>query len=129
MTSRKKRTPKKLLAAAVVAAASAVLLFVFAGPTKAALERVPLDRVCMVNDKVFPTPQIPVQVGSKTYFGCCEMCKSRLANDEAVRMARDPVSLKPVDKAQAVVAARRDGRVVYFESEETLAAYQKGPAS
>lgn len=129
MSNWTQKTPRRLLTAALVAVSSAVLFFYFAGATGAALQRVPLDRVCMVNDKVFPTPQIPVQVGAKTYFGCCEMCESRLANDEAVRMARDPVSLNAVDKAQAVVGARRDGRVVYFESEETLAAYREEPVS
>jgi len=95
------------------------------GRSAAALERVPLDHVCMVNNKYFPTPQIPVAVGSRTYFGCCEMCKSRLGTDERVRMARDPVSMKMVDKAQAVVGMRRDGSVLYFESEETLASYRE----
>lgn len=80
--------------------------------------------VCMVNDTLlFPKDQIPVEVGGKTYFGCCEMCKGRLATDEAVRHAKDPVSGKTVDKATAVIGAKPDGKVLYFESEKTFKAF------
>jgi YHS domain-containing protein len=89
------------------------------------LRRVTAKRVCMVNDTTFPKDQIPVAVDGKTYFGCCEMCKGRLAQDATVRRATDPVSGKPVDKATAIIGAKPDGRVLYFESEKTFAAYQK----
>jgi YHS domain-containing protein len=93
------------------------------------VQRVQAKRVCMVNDTVFPKDQIPVTVDGKTYFGCCEMCKGRLGQDAAIRQATDPVSGKPVDKASAVIGARPDGSVLYFESEKTLAAYQKRKSS
>src|SRR5215475_13835326 len=89
------------------------------------LASVQAKRVCMVNDTVFPKDQIPVAVDGKTYFGCCEMCKGRLAQDASMRQATDPVSGKPVDKAKAVLGAKPDGKVLYFESEKTFAAYQK----
>ena len=100
----------------------------FSNRHAAAIERVPVDHVCMVNDTYFPKPQIPVAVGSKTYFGCCEMCKGRLASDAAVRVATDPVSGRPVDKADAVIGALASGKVFYFESERTLAEYQSTPS-
>lgn len=90
------------------------------GQRETGLTRVPVEHVCMVNNKYFADPQIPVAVGAKTYFGCCEMCKGRLANDPGVRTARDPVSGAVVDKADAVIGMRPDGRVYYFESERTL---------
>jgi YHS domain-containing protein len=93
------------------------------------LRRVQPKRVCMVNNTVFPKDQIPVTVDGKTYFGCCEMCKGRLAQDAAIRQATDPVSGKPVDKAKAVIGAKPDGKVIYFESEKTFAAYQKKKTS
>jgi YHS domain-containing protein len=89
----------------------------------APLQKAEAKRVCMVNDTVFPKDQIPVQVDGKTYFGCCEMCKGRLATDEAVRYAKDPVSGKTVDKATAVIGATPDGKVLYFESEKTFKAF------
>jgi YHS domain-containing protein len=89
------------------------------------LERVQAKRVCMVNNTLFPKDQIPVAVDGKTYFGCCEMCKGRLAQDPTIRNALDPMSGKPVDKAKAVIGAKPDGKVLYFESEKTFTAYQK----
>jgi YHS domain-containing protein len=92
---------------------------------KAELKRVETKKVCMVNNQVFEKDQIPVAVDGKTYYGCCEMCKERLAKDAAARTATDPVTGKPVDKATAVIAAMPDGKVLYFESQETYEKYSK----
>lgn len=92
---------------------------------KAELKRVETKKVCMVNNQVFEKDQIPVAVEGKTYYGCCEMCKERLAKDAAARTAVDPVTGKPVDKATAVIAAMPDGKVLYFESQETYERYSK----
>jgi YHS domain-containing protein len=82
------------------------------------------SQVCMVNNQYMGRPQIPVEVEGKTYFGCCEMCKKRLAENPDARAANDPVSGKPVDKATAVIARRANGEVLYFESAETFARYR-----
>jgi len=79
--------------------------------------------VCMVNDMDMGKAQIPVVVEGQTYYGCCAMCKERLAKDAAVRTAIDPVSGKKVDKAKAVIGKRPDGSVVYFENDKNLRAY------
>jgi len=92
---------------------------------KAELKRVETKKVCMVNNQVFEKDQIPVAVDGKTYYGCCEMCKERLAKDAAARTGVDPVTGKPVDKATAVIAAMPDGKVLYFESQETYEKYTK----
>ena len=81
--------------------------------------------VCMVTDRAFDRPQIPIEASGKTYYGCCEMCKSRIASDGAVRQARDPVSGAVVDKATAIIGVREDGSVMYFENKRNLDAYQK----
>jgi YHS domain-containing protein len=88
------------------------------------IERVEAKRVCMVNNTFFPKDQIPVQVDGKTYFGCCEMCKGRLATDAAARSATDPISGKSVDKATAVIGATPDGKVFYFESDTTFSQFK-----
>lgn len=110
----------------IVFAWIALSLVVVPGVKAEPLERVEAVKVCMVNNTVFPRDQIPVEVDGKTYFGCCEMCKGRLAKDAATRTAVDPVSGKEVDKATAVIGAGPDGKVQYFESEETFAKYGKG---
>jgi len=93
---------------------------------KPELKRVETKKVCMVNNQVFDKDQIPVAVDGKTYYGCCEMCKERLAKDAAARTGTDPVTGKPVDKATAVIAAMPDGKVLYFESQETYDKYTGG---
>ena len=100
----------------------------FGGLAQAAepLQRVEAKKVCMINNQLFAKDQIPVEVQGKTYYGCCEMCKERLAKDAAARTGTDPVTGKPVDKAVAVIAALEDGSVLYFESEKTFEQYSKG---
>jgi YHS domain-containing protein len=84
------------------------------------LVQVETKYVCMINNQRFDKEQIPVEVSGKTYYGCCEMCKTTLKNKPASRMAIDPVSGKRVDKARAVIGAASDGKVFYFENQENL---------
>jgi YHS domain-containing protein len=79
--------------------------------------------VCMVNDQFMGKPQIPVDVGGKTYFGCCPMCKEKLEQQAAARTGTDLVTGEPVDKATAVIAQNADGSVLYFASETNFKAY------
>src|SRR5690606_21580275 len=95
-------------------------------PTR--LAPIAADRVCMVNDQVFPTPQIPVDVDGRTYFGCCEGCKATLANDRRARVAVDPVTGLEVDKATASIGAFPDGRVLYFASDKNRESYDPSSA-
>ncbi|HEX8618807.1 MAG TPA: hypothetical protein VF911_14585 [Thermoanaerobaculia bacterium] len=87
------------------------------------LKKVEPKTVCMINEHAMGKDQIPVEVDGKTYYGCCAMCKKALAENADKRVAVDPVTGKQVDKATAVIAAQEDGRVFYFESDETLAKY------
>jgi YHS domain-containing protein len=87
------------------------------------LTKVEPKTVCMINEHAMGKDQIPVEVDGKTYYGCCEMCKKALSTDASKRAATDPVTGKQVDKATAVIASQEDGRVFYFESDETLAKY------
>ncbi|HWM90884.1 MAG TPA: hypothetical protein VN493_08965 [Thermoanaerobaculia bacterium] len=114
------------IALAFICLLALVLGVAQAGEAKPELKRVETKKVCMVNNQVFDKDQIPVAVDGKTYYGCCEMCKERLAKDVAARTAVDPVTNKPVDKATAVIAAMPDGKVLYFESQETFEKYSGG---
>ena len=87
------------------------------------VQRVDPKKVCMVNERYMADDQIPVNVGGKTYYGCCAMCKTALAQDASKRAAIDPVSKRKVDKAVAVIGADKKGRVYYFENEENLRAF------
>lgn len=91
----------------------------------APLAIVPNENVCMVTNMLFKKKQIPVSLEGKTYYGCCENCKETLATDSKARTAIDPVSGKSVDKSKAVIAAREDDSVVYFENKKNFEAYLK----
>ena len=79
--------------------------------------------VCMVNNQFMGKPQIPVEVEGTTYYGCCEMCKTKLADDPSSRTAIDPISGASVDKAKAVLGKEESGAIHYFESAENLAKF------
>ncbi len=81
--------------------------------------------VCMVNDDVYDTPQIPVPIDGKTYYGCCMGCKAKLENDINTRYAIDPISNNQVDKATAIIGQTNSGKVLYFESQENFNKYNK----
>lgn len=82
--------------------------------------------VCMVNNQFMGRPQIPIEVDGRTYYGCCEMCKGRLGSDPSSRVSTDPVSGNTVNKATAVIGRAGDGRTLYFENNQTFAAYAQG---
>jgi YHS domain-containing protein len=88
------------------------------------LRKVASREVCMVTDRHFGKEQTPVPVGGRVYYGCCAGCKGRLTEDPASRTGRDPVTGRAVDKAVAVIGARPDGSVVYFENDASLASYR-----
>lgn len=88
------------------------------------ITRVEPSLVCMVNNRFMGKPQIPVLVGGKTYFGCCEMCKGRLETDRNARVATDPITGANVDKADSVIGKDEAGAVLYFENEANLKRYQ-----
>jgi len=84
------------------------------------LKTVEAKKVCMINERLFEKDQIPIEVEGRTYYGCCEMCKTALAKDATKRVGIDPVTGKKVDKATAIIAANADGEVFYFETVESL---------
>lgn len=90
------------------------------------LKKIDPQYICMVNNTAFDKPQIPVQVGEKTYYGCCQMCEARLKNDPQARTAIDPVSSKSVDKSTAVIGVDNQQAVYYFENEENMKQFNKG---
>ena len=82
------------------------------------------SQVCMVNDQFMGKPQIPIDVAGRTYYGCCPMCKERLANQPQSRTGTDPVTGRPVDKAVAIMLKDDVGKILYFENEDSLRKYR-----
>lgn len=78
----------------------------------------------MINNRRFEEKQIPVPIGDKTYYGCCQMCVRELNENPESRFAIDPVSGEKVNKAEAVIGALPNGKIRYFESEETMRQFE-----
>jgi YHS domain-containing protein len=112
-------------ALSLVLALCLVAATVVAAPSQGLTKVTKRSLVCMVNDTYMGKEQIPVEVSGKTYYGCCAMCKERLAQVAEVRSAVDPVSGKTVDKATAIIGKAEDGAVLYFENAANLDAYNK----
>ena len=85
------------------------------------------SQVCMMNNKFFGKDQIPVEVGGKTYYGCCQGCKTTLRENPSARVSEDPYTGKEVDKADAFIVKKPNGsdEVLYFESQETYKMFLK----
>ncbi|MBI3470765.1 MAG: YHS domain-containing protein [Candidatus Solibacter usitatus] len=85
------------------------------------------ELVCMMQDMVLTKPGIPIQHQGKTYYGCCQMCKDKIASDpERYTKATDPVSGKAVDKATAAIYGL-EGSAYYFESKANLKTFAADP--
>ena len=85
------------------------------------------NQVCMMNNKFFGKDQIPVEVGGKTYYGCCEGCKTTLKESPSTRVSKDPYSGEEVDKADAYIVKKPNGsdEVLYFKSVATYENFLK----
>ncbi|HEY9179061.1 MAG TPA: hypothetical protein VIN07_15315 [Flavipsychrobacter sp.] len=86
-----------------------------------AMNIVPAEEVCMVNNTYLAKKQIEVKLNGKKYYGCCEMCEKRIPEDINARIAIDPVSKREVDKADAIIAVTgKNGEVSYFENKANV---------
>ncbi|MFQ5466142.1 MAG: hypothetical protein ACE5EI_09465 [Thermodesulfobacteriota bacterium] len=127
--SRSKMGARAVVAAVLIAGAvlaGGVLTYTFSGTDAQAAElsAATPSEVCMVNDRVFGKPQIPVEYDGKTYYGCCAGCVTRIKEDRTVRYSTDPVTGREVDKATAVILEGAEGEALYFESMETAKRYR-----
>lgn len=108
------RTILRFIGALVLLSASRTATARASGPAVSVPER---TRVCMVQDTVMTVPAVPLERDGKTYYGCCPMCKGKIAAEpKRYTLARDPLTGATVDKATAELLSV-DGRVLYFESD------------
>jgi len=102
----------------LVLAVSSFSLLVAAAGEK--VKQVDSKYVCMITKKHFQNEQMQVNVEGRTYYVCCDMCKTQLLEDPSTRADVDPVSSNKVDKATAVVGVDKAGNVYFFESVQNL---------
>jgi len=91
-------------------------------PAAPSLEQVEAPYICMITNKAFDTEQVAVPIGENTYYGCCQMCITKLNGNPESRYAVDPVSGTRIDKSEAVLGVASDDTVHYFESVKNLRA-------
>jgi len=84
------------------------------------VKQVSSQSVCMINKKHFDKEQTAVNVENRTYYVCCDMCKTKLEQDPKSRVDVDPVSGKEVDKSTAAVGVDKAGNVYFFENADNL---------
>lgn len=95
-------------------------------------EQVPNELVCMVNDAFMGIEQIPVEADGKTYYGCCQMCVTKIKeNQDNVRYGIDPLTQEKVDKSEAFITLKsgKGKAVLYFASEKNMKAYLEKPTT
>jgi YHS domain-containing protein len=83
--------------------------------------------VCMITKKHFATEQMQVSIEGRSYYTCCEMCKTQLLEDPSTRVDIDPVSGNQVDKAIAIVGVDKAGNVYFFENTPNLLRFRVPP--
>ena len=95
--------------------------------TSCTIPSIDAKQVCAVENMIQARDGIPCEHDGKTYWVCCPRCVDAFKdNPDAYRLATDPVSGEAVDKATALVQPYA-GRVFFFGSEATRAAFNKEP--
>lgn len=79
--------------------------------------------VCMTTDRYVGSPQTPVTVDGKTYYGCGATGVEQLKSERPLRFAKDPYFATEVDKASSILMKDATDRVFYFESEESVRSF------
>ncbi len=114
---------KKLIACCVVLClAGVVLSFAQSGNVDKR------ETVCAVQDTVGTKTGLPHLYNGKTYYLCCEGCRSSIKNEPGkYTIATDPVSGNKVDKAVAMIY-NLEGKAYYFENEANRKTFSENPA-
>lgn len=82
--------------------------------------------VCMVSGLVKNKAILPIEIGGKTYWGCCDNCLMQLRNNiENVLYAKDPYSGTLICKAGALkrLDPENNKYVLYFETDRNYEVY------
>lgn len=123
MKENRARVNIKILIAMLVAIAAWVS---YAPYATAEVKTVPSGDICMVANRIPGYPTIKVPIDGRTYYVCCRNCEARIRQNPALRYAKDPLTRKKINKAEAFIALKDDGSVAYFESRESAERYFAG---
>lgn len=83
------------------------------------LKRARATEINMVTNRMTKELQGKVVMNEKVYYTPGESFALTLQQNPSLRFAKDPLTNKSVDKANAVIYADASGRALYFESDDT----------
>ena len=83
------------------------------------MKRVKTDEINMVTNRYTTELQSRVILGGKVYYTLGESYAWTMQQNPSIRFAKDPLTGKTIDKADAIIYIDADGRALYFESEGT----------
>lgn len=90
-------------------------------------DEIPHEFVCMKTDQYREMRQLLVEYEGRAYYGCCEKCSRLIPENPSMRIATDPLTGEPVDKATAfIVLTGNNDQVMYFSSKETYRRFLSG---
>lgn len=88
-------------------------------PANLWMKRVKASEVNMVTNRYNREPQSKVIMEGKIYYASGESYVGTIRQNPSLRFAKDPVTNKTIDKAEAVIYVDASGRALYFESGDT----------
>ncbi len=95
------------------------------GPASSWYTRVDAKDVNMAANRYEKRDHAAVQLEGKTYYVSDAAYAQNMRLNPSTRFAKDPLTEKLVDKAEAVIYADASGRAHYFESEKSFSDFIK----
>ncbi|MBI5192065.1 MAG: hypothetical protein HZA08_01330 [Nitrospirae bacterium] len=89
-------------------------------PAQAWLKRVKPSEVNMVTNRYTQSEQSAVRMEGKLYFTSGDAYITNLKQNPSIRFAKDPISGRTVDKAEAAIYIDASGRALYFKTDDSF---------
>ncbi len=89
-------------------------------PAQAWLKRVKPSEVNMVTNRYTQSEQSAVQMEGKLYYTSGDAYVANLKQNPLIRFAKDPISGRTIDKADAAIYIDASGRALYFKTDDSF---------
>lgn len=89
-------------------------------PAQAWLMRVKPSEVNMVTNRYTQSEQSAVKMEGKLYYTSGEAYIANLKQNPSIRFAKDPISGRTIDKAEAAIYIDASGRALYFKTDDSF---------
>lgn len=89
-------------------------------PANAWLKRVKPSEVNMVTNRYSQSAKNAVKMEGKLYYTSGEAYVANLKQNPSIRFAKDPISGRTIDKAEAAIYIDASGRALYFKTDDSF---------